>query len=236
MLQGPSLNPEFSVYADKYDVALNQGLSVSGESKEYFARGRADWLNGILKRMQFMVHKVLDFGCGTGAATPFLLAGEESMDLLGVDISEPLLEVARRDFGSERARFARLDDIHSSGDFDLAYCNGVFHHIPPVQRLDSLAYIRGMLRPGGLFAFWENNPWNPGARYVMSRIPFDKDAITLTPPEARRLLERAGFEVLKTHFLFVFPGPLRFLRFLEPFLARWPIGAQYQILCRKPNH
>lgn len=47
--------------------------------------------------------------------------------------------------------------------------------------------VRRSLRPGGVFAFWEINPWNPGTRHVMSRIPFDRDAIMLTPPEARWL-------------------------------------------------
>ena len=30
----------FDEYADGYDAALTQGLSVSGEDKHYFARGR----------------------------------------------------------------------------------------------------------------------------------------------------------------------------------------------------
>jgi len=44
---------------------------------------------------------------------------------------------------------------------DLAYCNGVFHHIAPDARPEALAMIRDALKPGGLFAFWENNAWNP---------------------------------------------------------------------------
>lgn len=47
---------------------------------------------------------------------------------------------------------------------------------------------------------------------VMKRIPFDRDAVTITPPAARRLLERAGFEVVRTDSLFIFPKPLAWLR------------------------
>ena len=65
----------------------------------------------------------------------------------------------------------------------------------------AIDYVLRSLRPGGLFAFWENNPWNPGTRYVMSRIPFDRDAITLSPLEARQLLRVGGFEILRTDFL-----------------------------------
>jgi hypothetical protein len=90
-------------------------------------------------------------------------------------------------------------------------------------------------RPGGLFAFWENNPWNPGTRYVMSRIPFDRDAVTLIPPEARQLLQKAGFEILRTDFLFIFPGVLKWLRWIEPSISHLPFGAQYQVLARKPK-
>ncbi len=80
---------------------------------------------------------------------------------------------------------------------------------------------------------WENNPWNPGTRYVMSRIPFDRDAVTLTPREARALVRANGFDIVDTTFLFIFPRALRWLRALEPPLARLPFGAQYQVLCRK---
>ncbi len=115
----------------------------------------------------------------------------------------------------------------------MVYCNGVFHHIPPAQRAQTVNYIWHSLRPGGLFALWENNPWNPGTRYVMSKIPFDHDAITLVPPEARDLLRQGGFEIIRTDFLFLFPKPLKSLRWIEPWLRAMPLGGQYQVLCRK---
>jgi hypothetical protein len=68
----------------------------------------------------------------------------------------------------------------------------------------------------------------------MSRIPFDRDAITLSAPAARRLLTDGGFEVVHVRFLFIFPKLLRALRRLEPPLSALPLGAQYQVLCRKP--
>jgi SAM-dependent methyltransferase len=120
------------------------------------------------------------------------------------------------------------------GAIDLAFCNGVFHHIPLEQRDAALGYICSSLRPGGLFSFWENNPWNPGTRYVMSRIPFDRDAIKISPTEARGLLRKNGFEIVRTDFLFFFPNFLKVLRWTEQALAGIPLGGQYQVLCRKP--
>ena len=156
--------------------------------------------------------------------------------MIGVDTSERSLEVARAEHGSERVQFARPDQIEGDGTFDLVFCNGVFHHIPPEERPASFEIIRRSLRPGGVFAFWENNPWNPGTRYVMSRIPFDRDAATITPPKARRLLHTSGFEVLHTDFLFIFPKLLSPLRILETLVAWAPLGAPYLVLCCKPRN
>jgi len=89
------------------------------------------------------------------------------------------------------------------------------------------------LKLGGLFAFWENNAWNPATRYVMSRCAFDEDAILISPRGARVLLMTAGFEIVRTDFRFIFPRALRGLRKLEDLVYRLPLGAQYQVLCRK---
>ena len=67
----------------------------------------------------------------------------------------------------------------------------------------------------------------------MSRIPFDRDAIMLSAREASRMLRAAGFTVLRTDYLFIFPRALRWFRPLERFLTSLPFGAQYQVLARK---
>jgi SAM-dependent methyltransferase len=226
-------DPAFDQYAAEYDAALHQGLSVSGEGRAYFADGRVSWLAGCLRELGHRPRAVLDFGCGTGDTVPLLLDRLGAERAVGVDVSEKSLQVARRSVPRENVTFTPLDDYRPAGDMDLAYCNGVFHHIPVDERAAALDFVRRALRPGGLFALWENNPWNPGTRYVMSRIPFDKDAITLTPPETRRLLRAGGFAVVRTDYRFIFPRALRALRALEGRLARLPFGAQYQVLARK---
>ena len=224
---------DFDAYAAEYDAVLTQGLSISGEDKNYFARGRIAWLADCLRQLQERPQSVMDFGCGTGSASPFLLDLIGVEFVLGVDISAKSLEVAKRTYDSARTQFLLVSQYQPSERIDLAFCNGVFHHILLAERTAAVNYVYRSLRPGGLFAFWENNPWNPGTRYVMRRVPFDRDAITLTPPEARRLLRAGGFDTLQTDFLFIFPRILRWFRRIEPFVSRLPLGAQYQILCRK---
>ncbi len=88
------------------------------------------------------------------------------------------------------------------------------------------------MKPDGVFAFFENNPWNPGTRYIMSRVDFDRDAITITPREARRLLEDHGFCPIRFASLFYFPSSLAFLRPLERWLKSLPFGGQYLHICK----
>jgi SAM-dependent methyltransferase len=228
-----SNNATFDEYASNYDAALAEGISVSGEGKEYFAKGRIQWLARCLDQMGERPANVMDYGCGTGSATPYFFESLRVRSLLGLDTSLESLKIATRNYGSEHTQFLPFSDYVPRGELDLVFCNGVFHHIPIDERHQAVDYLRRSLRPGGIFAFWENNPWNPGTRIVMKRIPFDRDAITLSAPEARRLLREGGFEVMRTDFLFIFPRVLRSLRPIEALVSRLPLGAQYQVLCRK---
>jgi len=176
--------------------------------------------------------RILDYGCGTGSTAKLFLELLQPDSVIGIDSSIKSVALARQ-AQSERAQFFVNSDFGPKQDIDLAYCNGVFHHIVPKDRAAALDHIARSLRPDGLFAFWENNPWNPGTRYVMSRIPFDRDAIMLAPNSARLLLRSRGFRTLRTDFLFFFPRSLRFVRPIEPLFSGFPLGGQYQILCRR---
>ncbi|MBN2371464.1 MAG: class I SAM-dependent methyltransferase [Vicinamibacteria bacterium] len=224
----------FDAHAASYDADLARGLIVSGESKDYFARGRAVWLRACLRRLGESPRTALDFGCGVGSATLILRESLGLERVIATDASRASLHEALRRCSDDAIRFVHLDDFRPDASVDLAFCNGVFHHVPPDERRSALDLIYRSLRPGGLFAYWENNPWNPGTRWVMSRIPFDRDAFTLTPRESRRLISAGGFEIVHTTYQFVFPRFLSRLRSVERHAARLPIGAQYQVLCRRP--
>lgn len=226
--------PEFDHMAENYEAEIAPWAKITGESRAYFARGRMVWLARLLERQGIQVRRVIDFGCGTGIATPlfFEVLGAESV--LGLDVSVKSLAVAERDHGSSRARFEALDEYVPDGQADLVFCNGVFHHIPLAERRGSIDYVARCLRPGGLFALWENNIWNPVVKYNMRHAPIDQNAIPLTPPAVRQLVRRGGFTVLATDFLFVFPRALRPLRRVEPLLHHLPIGGQILVLSAKP--
>lgn len=227
--------PEFDRYADTYDEYLNEALSISGEKKDYFARERVRWLARHLARLGETPHTALDYGCGIGDTSVFLKEFLNVQSVLGLDVSILSLERARSTYGSDTCHFLAFADYKPDESMDLAYCNGVFHHIPPIERDSAVAHIYQCLRPGGLFALWENNPWNLGTRYVMRRCVFDRDAVTITPPQAKRILSKGGFEILDLDYRFFFPRRLNVFRFLEGRMSELPLGGQYQVLCRKPG-
>ena len=112
--------------------------------------------------------RVCDVGCGGGALTVALarLVGPEGR-VVGVDISAPLLELARRRAaGCADTRFALLDvqtDQLDEDPFDLVVSQlGVMFFDEPQV---AFAAVRRLLVPGGRFVFacWqevEHNPWH----------------------------------------------------------------------------
>jgi SAM-dependent methyltransferase len=224
---------EFDRFADNYDECLNDALSASGETKEFFARARVEWLAKCLKEVSAGTLRAIDYGCGTGDTTLLIRDILRSESVIGLDVSTLSLERAQTRHGSH-ARFVTFADYSPDGSIDVVYCNGVFHHIPVAERADAIWYIARCLRPGGIFGLWENNPWNPGTQYVMHKCEFDHDAVKISPLEAARLLRAGGFEVLRTDFRFFFPRALKVMRPVESLLTKVPLGGQYQVLARKP--
>ena len=219
--------------SEQYAEMLQRGLRLSGENQGFFIAGRVRHLaTGVPPG--FRPRRILDFGCGTGHTTPVLADAFPGAEIVGVDTADNALAWAETRFGSVAVRFRRVADLSAEEPFDLCYTNGVFHHIDPARRPEALAAIRKVLWPGALLALFENNPWNPGARMVMSRIPFDRDARPLSPPVATRLVRQGGFVPGPVRSLFYFPRALAPLRFAEGWLGRLPLGAQYCVLARRP--
>ncbi|HAP70524.1 MAG TPA: hypothetical protein DCR04_12510 [Flavobacteriales bacterium] len=219
--------------AGSYDEMLDEGLSVTGEGKDFYAEGRLYHMRKNLPE-GFQPTRILDFGCGIGETTILLSKTYPDAMVCGFDSSDETIEFAQKHYGSDKIKFYRIASLKDYKDFDLAYVNGVFHHIPLNERTDSARSIHEALRVGGKLAFFENNPWNPGTRWVMSRIPFDRDAITLSYKEGQALCRNAGFSMMDTtRFLFYFPATLKFLRPLEPMLESVPFGGQYLVLVSK---
>jgi len=111
--------------------------------------------------------RILDIGCGSGQTTLDLAeAVGPGGEALGVDVSEPLLALARRRAaaaGMDRARFVAADaQVHAfEPGCDAVYSRfGVMFFADPVAAFANLARA---LRPGGRLAFvcWRRPDENP---------------------------------------------------------------------------
>ncbi len=119
--------------------------------------------------------QVLDIGCGSGTST-FALAQQvgPTGHVLGVDISEQLLEIARAAAPDHTPVAFRCADAATAalprGQFDLLFSRfGVMFFDNPVA---AFAHMRGALKPGGRVAFvcWRGAQENDWVRLPMTAI------------------------------------------------------------------
>lgn len=220
----------FDAVAARYEEELSEGLAVTGEDSAFYARGRISALYSTLSpESRKSVQKILDFGCGVGGSRKYFYEFWPDAEYVGFDPSEASLKVAAKRHLQPKTAWT----LSSAGlvNFDLVFTNGVFHHILPKERDLAFRAVRTALRPTGLFAFFENNPWNPGTLYIMRRVKFDRDAATISPRKARHLLRIKGFSPIHFSSLFYFPSAFACLRPLERWLRQIPLGGQYFYIC-----
>jgi SAM-dependent methyltransferase len=110
--------------------------------------------------------RILDAGCGSGVSTEYLVHLNPEATVIGIDLSEGTLAVAKercQRSGATRVEFHHLslfDADQLEGEFDLINSVGVLHHTSdPIRGIQALA---NKLAPGGLlhiFVYGELGRW-----------------------------------------------------------------------------
>lgn len=153
--------------------------------------------------------RVLDIGCGAGASTLALAARVGAGgQVLGVDISEPLIARARALAPQDTPVLFRVADAGRAelpeGAFDILFSRfGVMFFKDPTG---AFAHMRRALKPGGRVAFvcWRGAAENDWVRLPMGAI---KGIVPMAPPDpeapgpfsfghpgrVNRILTAAGF-------------------------------------------
>ena len=133
------------------------------------------------------VTKIIDIGCGCGATTLEIAQQLESGEIIGVDISEPMLDRANQNASDQsllNASFQVLDvqvgDMPS--DYEIAFSRfGVMFFEDPYQAFSN---INNSLKENGQLCFvcWQNpslNPWQSLSIQVI------KEFLDLPSPPAK---------------------------------------------------
>ena len=202
----------------------------SSQKQTVIARGKpADYGQEIVKRRfrlacalaVFENKTVLDFGCGNGAQT--VAFGEAGCKIIAVDIGEEDLKafsVRLKEGDSLNIQPVQYDGVHlplANESVDLALSFEVLEHVP--DEAAALQEIHRVLKPRGEIIFSvPNKGWlfeTHGARLPLlrwNRVPFFSwlphfihrrfaKARIYRRRDITRLLERHGFEVLRTQYI-----------------------------------
>jgi predicted TPR repeat methyltransferase len=134
----------FDRFANDFDRRLTQDLGY--RTPQVAAEHLAPWL---ATRRDL---RVLDLGCGTGLSGA--IVREHARELVGVDLSEGMLEQARRRgiYDSlERSEIAAFLARRPPGSVDLAIALDVFVYVGNIEPV--VTGCAGVLAPGGRFVF-----------------------------------------------------------------------------------
>jgi SAM-dependent methyltransferase len=150
-------DPYFSVLTNP---KFRMGEMTAKAKEDFFRSGRshvARVLSACRKYIDpdFAPQRVLDFGCGVGRLVlPFAASARE---VIGVDISDAMLNEARRNCaerGVTNATFVKSDDALSAveGRFDLVHTAIVLQHIEAQRGTRIVAQLLTRMAPDGIAA------------------------------------------------------------------------------------
>jgi SAM-dependent methyltransferase len=179
---------------------------------------------------------VLELGCGTGYFTREL--ARSGADIVAIDVSPELLEIAEADCPAENVRYEAQNACaltYPNDVFDSVVGSSVLHHL---EINEALREIYRVLKPGGTIYFTEPNMLNPQIA-VQKNVPWVKRKLGDSPDETaffrwplRRLLKQTGFRDVRIDpFDFLHPKTPGFLvnrlNGLGRFLENMPVISEF---------
>ncbi len=114
---------------------------------------------------------VLELGCGTGYFTREL--ARSGADIVAIDVSPELLEIAKANCSTPNVRYEIQDAYalsYSDAMFDSVVGSSVLHHL---EIKEALQEIYRVLKPGGAIYFTEPNMLNPQIA-IQKNVPWVK--------------------------------------------------------------
>lgn len=227
------MNPEFDRYAAQYEELIRDPIrdGFAGGTR-FFHQRKLQVIEAFFRRHSVDLANTswLDVGCGAGDLLE--LGRERFAKAEGCDPSKEMMALRPHLKMARQSDMLKLPYNAESFDFVTAVC--VYHHVPVDQRALLTAEVQRVLRPGGVFAMIEHNPWNPATRIIVSRTPVDVDAVLLRSSESRALMRGAGLRPLDTDYFLYLPEKLHgSLAPIESAMRKVPLGGQYAVFAAR---
>lgn len=189
------------------------------ERSDRTAQLRADGFRimlGLLPFEQSAPFRVLDIGTGQGFVAGLVLDAFPEARAIGLDVSEPMMQIARKRMAVYGDRFSYCLGDFVDGDlpgdvgapFDVAVSSRAIHHLPPEKKQLLYRSIYRALNPGG--CFFDLDSAAPPDDYLRERIR--AAGRYLQGESAERGPERAGRIPLAGHYFITVGEHMRFLR------------------------
>ncbi len=150
----------YDLWSRQYDSEVNKTRDLENLA-----------LRDCVKDLRF--ENCLELGCGTGKNTGLL--AQHSTQILAIDFSESMLDIARQKVQNPDVKFL-IADLNSDWDFttekfDFITCSLVLEHIENLERIFRL--MAGRLKTNGWLYIGELHPFK---QYLGSKAKFSSDS------------------------------------------------------------
>jgi ubiquinone/menaquinone biosynthesis C-methylase UbiE len=224
---------EFDKFAECYTEALSDPLRDSfAQDPAHFHQRKLDLLRVVVERRGLRPSEMtwIDVGCGLGEL--LRLGKPYFARVMGCDVSSQMLAGSTGIPLLHQCDPCRLPFDDASADLMSAVC--LFHHVEEKDRSSLMSEMFRVLKPGGLLAVIEHNPFNPLTQWIVKRSPVDENAALLTPRTSRKLLQISGLHFEGIDYFLYLPERLhRTFGGFEALFRRLPLGGQYLALGAK---
>jgi len=167
-------------------------------AEEYFQINNS--IDVIKSHLEFFIKnlygtKILDVGCGPGRDAKFF--SEKGFEVVGIDLSEKLLEIAKENAPNAKFYLMDMRDLNfPDNHFDGLWACASFLHIPRKDAQRTLDGFYKVLKPKGLMYISVKE--GTGEKFVKSnRYGKERYFVYYFSRELKKLIEKSGFKVIK---------------------------------------
>lgn len=173
-------NPYFSYELDEVDKLANNRFKNYKKALDYLKENNH-------------TGKLLDIGCGSG--TFLSMAKKYNWSLVGIEISEELSNLCKKNVPGAEVINERFENIHfKESQFDLITMWDVIEHV--IDPIEVITLIKNLLKPNGIAIFCtpDENSFlaKLGKTFYHTGIAYP--ALALHPPNHTYFFSRTGFK------------------------------------------